>query len=150
MAVGHRAPTGIGQCPLFDLPSARSALSGGDPSRGTGHPPRVVDQLFFEYLVRHLVQRRLADLPALRQLGRSFGTWAGLWSTVRDLNDGGVDPPPHSARQGKAISTRTTRIGFVRCFHCTLLSGKWDGTSTSLRRMTLRKPCSLQCPLHHF
>ena len=60
--------------------------------QGTGHPPRVVDHLFFEYLVRHLVQRRLADLPALRQLGRSFGTWAGLWSTVRDLNDGGVDP----------------------------------------------------------
>src|SRR5688500_17560676 len=59
---------------------------------GTGHPPRVVDDLFFEYLVRHLVQRRLAELPALRQLGRSFGTWAGLWSTVRDLNDGGVDP----------------------------------------------------------
>ncbi|HET9866086.1 MAG TPA: hypothetical protein VFQ06_02245, partial [Nitrospira sp.] len=59
---------------------------------GTGHPPRVVDDLFFEYLVRHLVQRRLAELPALRQLGRSFGTWGGLWSTVRDLNDGGVDP----------------------------------------------------------
>ena len=59
---------------------------------GTGHPPRVVDELFFEYLVRHLVQRRLAELPALRQLGRSFGTCAGLWSTVRDLNDGGVDP----------------------------------------------------------
>ena len=59
---------------------------------GTGNPPRVVDELFFEYLVRHLVQRRLAEQPALRHLGRSFGTWAGLWSTVRDLNDGGVDP----------------------------------------------------------
>ncbi len=60
--------------------------------QGTAHPPRVVDDLFFEYLVRHLVQQRLTEVPALRQLGRSFGTWAGLWSTLRDLNDGGVDP----------------------------------------------------------
>ena len=150
MAVGHRAPTGVGQCPLFDLPSARSALSGGDPSpRDRASTAR-----------RRPTVLRIPRPPSctttaggsacLRQLGRSFGTWAGLWSTVRDLNDGGVDPATALRAAGEGISTRTTRIGFVRCFHCTLLSGKWDGTSTSLRRMTLRKPCSLQCPLHHF
>ena len=57
-----------------------------------GHPPlRVVDGLFFEHLVRHLVEQRLAESPALAQLRHSFGTWAALWATIRDLKDGGVD-----------------------------------------------------------
>ena len=46
-----------------------------------GHPPlRVVDGLFFEHLVRHLVEQRLAESPALaaigtfvRNLGRALG-----------------------------------------------------------------------------
>jgi ATP-dependent helicase/nuclease subunit B len=57
------------------------------------HPPlRIVDDLFFEQLLRHVAEQRIHDSPALRQLGRSFGTWAALWSSIRDLNDGEVDP----------------------------------------------------------
>jgi ATP-dependent helicase/nuclease subunit B len=69
------------------------ALRLADEQRGRSSHilPRIVDELFFEQLVRHFVQLESAP-PALRQLGRSFGTWAALWSTVRDLKDGGIDP----------------------------------------------------------
>ncbi len=69
------------------------ALRLADEHRGRSpHPlPRIVEELFFEQLVRHVVLQGPA-LPALQQLGQSSGTWAGLWSTVRDLKDGGVDP----------------------------------------------------------
>jgi ATP-dependent helicase/nuclease subunit B len=53
---------------------------------------RIVGDLFFEHLVRHVVEQRLAESPALGRLGQSFGTWAALWSTIRDLKDGGVSP----------------------------------------------------------
>ena len=55
-------------------------------------PLGVVDDLFFEQLVRHLVRSRLSGLHALRQIGHSSGTWGALWSTIRDLKDAGVDP----------------------------------------------------------
>ncbi len=56
------------------------------------HFPRVVDDLFFEQLVRHLVRHRLSGLTPLQHIGHSSGTWGALWSTVRDLKDAGVDP----------------------------------------------------------
>jgi ATP-dependent helicase/nuclease subunit B len=53
---------------------------------------RLVDDLFFEHLVGHLATTQpQGTSAALRQLGRSFGTWAALWSTIRDLKDGGVE-----------------------------------------------------------
>lgn len=55
-------------------------------------PPRLVEPLFFERLVRYLVRNRLSALTALRHIGHSSGTWGALWSTIRDLNDAGVDP----------------------------------------------------------
>ena len=61
-------------------------------------PLRVVDDLFFEQLVRHLVHRRLPGLTPLQGIGQASGTWGALWSTIRDLQDGGVDPI--AARQG--------------------------------------------------
>ena len=75
------------------------ALRLADELRGrSGAPPlRVVDELFFQHLVHHLVEQRLDESPALRRLGHSFGTWAALWATIRDLKDGGVDP--ETARQ---------------------------------------------------
>jgi ATP-dependent helicase/nuclease subunit B len=54
--------------------------------------PRIVDDLFFEQLVRHLVRSRLSGLTPLQHIGHSSGTWGALWSTVRDLKDAGVDP----------------------------------------------------------
>src|SRR5262245_36434780 len=68
------------------------ALRLADEQRGQTAPSfRIVRELFFEQLVRYLVKERLADVPALEQLGQSFGTWTELWSTIRDLKDGGVD-----------------------------------------------------------
>ena len=70
------------------------ALRLTDELRGNpGLPPlRIVDELVFEHLVRQFVEQRSTDSPAFRQLGHSFGTWAALWATIRDLKDGGVDP----------------------------------------------------------
>ena len=69
------------------------ALRLADEQRAHAGPSfRIVSELFFEQLIRYLVNQRLADLPAIGQLGQSFGTWTALWSTIRDLKDGGVDP----------------------------------------------------------
>lgn len=54
--------------------------------------PRVVDELFFEQLVRHIVRSKLSSLAPLQRIGHSSGTWGTLWSTIRDLKDAGVDP----------------------------------------------------------
>ncbi|MDO9117693.1 MAG: PD-(D/E)XK nuclease family protein [Nitrospira sp.] len=61
-------------------------------SRLAQSPLHVVDDIFFEQLVRQIVQVRLLSLTPLQQLGQSSGMWGALWSTVRDLKDAGVDP----------------------------------------------------------
>ena len=69
------------------------ALRLTDERRSADHVSlRLVDDLFFEYLIGHLVERRSETLPALRRLRHSPGTQGALWSTIRDLKDGGVDP----------------------------------------------------------
>ena len=68
------------------------ALRLADESHERSTPIRVVDDLFFEQLVKHIVQSRLASLAPLQHIGHSSGTWAALWSTVRDLKDAGLDP----------------------------------------------------------
>ena len=60
--------------------------------RFTEPPVQVVDDVFFEQLVRQIVHVRLASLAPLQQLGQSSGMWGALWSTIRDLKDAGVDP----------------------------------------------------------
>ncbi|CUS36686.1 PD-(D/E)XK nuclease family protein [Candidatus Nitrospira nitrificans] len=54
--------------------------------------PRVVDELFFEQLVRHIVRGKLSSQAPLQRIGQSFGTWGALWATIRDLKDADVDP----------------------------------------------------------
>lgn len=54
--------------------------------------PRVVDALFFEQLVRHVVHSRLSTVAPFRQMSHSSGTWGALWATLRDLKDAGVRP----------------------------------------------------------
>ncbi len=57
------------------------------------HPlPRVVDELFFEQLVRHIVRNKLSSHASLQRIGQSPGTWGALWATIRDLKDADVDP----------------------------------------------------------
>jgi ATP-dependent helicase/nuclease subunit B len=55
-------------------------------------PFRLVDRLFFEQLIRHIVGSRLSAMEPFQRLGQSAGTWAALWATVRDLKDAGVEP----------------------------------------------------------
>ena len=54
--------------------------------------PRVVDKLFFEQLVRHIIRSKLTGQSSLQRIGQSSGTWGALWATLRDLKDAGVDP----------------------------------------------------------
>jgi ATP-dependent helicase/nuclease subunit B len=69
------------------------ALRLADEGREAGSAPvQLVDQLFFEQLVRHIVRSRLTSLTELQHIGHSSGTWSALWSTVRDLKDAGVEP----------------------------------------------------------
>jgi ATP-dependent helicase/nuclease subunit B len=60
--------------------------------RTRGGPLRIVDDLFFEHLIRHVLTKPQSESSAFRRLGDSCGTWAALWSAIRDLKDGGVDP----------------------------------------------------------
>jgi ATP-dependent helicase/nuclease subunit B len=53
---------------------------------------RIVDDLFFEQLVRYLTRNRLSGLAPLQRIGHASGTWGALWSSIRDLKDAGVDP----------------------------------------------------------
>jgi ATP-dependent helicase/nuclease subunit B len=53
---------------------------------------QLVDDFFFEQLVRQVVRRKLPGLEPLTRLPASPGTWKGLWATVRDLKDSVVAP----------------------------------------------------------
>jgi ATP-dependent helicase/nuclease subunit B len=54
--------------------------------------PQLVDDFYFEQLVRQVVRRKLPGLEPLTRLPASPGTWKGLWTTVRDLKDAVVAP----------------------------------------------------------
>jgi ATP-dependent helicase/nuclease subunit B len=67
------------------------------------HPiPRIVDGLFFEQLVRHIVRSQLSSQAPLQRIGQSSGTWGALWATIRDLKEADVDPAQvlQSLREG--------------------------------------------------
>jgi len=53
---------------------------------------QLVDDFFFEQLVRQVVRRKLPGLEPLMCLPAAPGTWKGLWATVRDLQDAVVAP----------------------------------------------------------
>src|SRR4029077_15571579 len=53
---------------------------------------QLVDDFFFEQLVRQVVRRNLPGLEPLARLPVSPGSWKGLWATVRDLKDAVVAP----------------------------------------------------------
>lgn len=53
---------------------------------------QLVDDFFFEQLVKQVVRRKLPGLEPLLRLPASSGTWKGLWATVRDLKDAVVEP----------------------------------------------------------
>lgn len=56
-------------------------------------PPTLVDDFCFEQLARHIVlERPLSGMEPLQRLGAAASTWAALWTTLRDMKDGAVDP----------------------------------------------------------
>ncbi|MCX5720596.1 MAG: exodeoxyribonuclease V subunit gamma [Nitrospirae bacterium] len=62
------------------------------PGSSQEPPLQLVDDFFFEQLVRQVVKRNLPGLEPLARLPASPGTWKGLWATVRDLKDAVVAP----------------------------------------------------------
>ena len=90
LAVDHRLS--LLNLHLFTFHQLALRLADELPGRPGSTPLRIVDELFFEHLLRQLVEQHMSNVPALRQLRHSFGTWAAFWSTIRDLKDGGVDP----------------------------------------------------------
>jgi len=64
----------------------------GAAGAGSAPPLQLVDDFFFEQLVRQVVRRQLPGLEPLMRLPASPGTWRGLWATVRDLKDAVVEP----------------------------------------------------------
>jgi len=55
-------------------------------------PMQLVDDFYFEQLVRHVVERKLPGLEMMARLPPAPGTWTALWSTLRDLKDAAVVP----------------------------------------------------------
>jgi ATP-dependent helicase/nuclease subunit B len=55
-------------------------------------PMQLVDDFFFEQLVRQIIRRKLLGLEPFARLPASPGTWKGLWATMRDLKDAVVGP----------------------------------------------------------
>ena len=53
---------------------------------------QLVDDFFFEQLVRQIIRRKLPGLEPLTRLPTSPGTCKGLWATMRDLKDAVVSP----------------------------------------------------------
>lgn len=91
LAIEHRLSLLNLHLLTFHQVALRLAAEAGN--RAPGAPAvQVVDDIFFEQLVRHLVRSRLSGLTPLQQIGHSSGTWGALWSTIRDLKDAGVDP----------------------------------------------------------
>ena len=59
---------------------------------GLEPPLHLVDDFFFEQLVRQILRRKLPGLEPLTRLPTSPGTCKGLWATMRDLKDAVVSP----------------------------------------------------------
>ena len=65
-----------------------ASIAEGDPESTL----QLVDDFFFEQLVRQIIRRKLSGLEPLTRLPASPGTWKGLWASVRDLKDAVVAP----------------------------------------------------------
>ncbi len=90
LAIEHELPL----LNLHLLTFHQLALRLAEERRSTaGHLPlHQVDDLFFEQVVRHVVRTRLSGVMPFRPPGSSSGTWGALWSSIRDLKDGALDP----------------------------------------------------------
>lgn len=88
LAVEHR----LSLLNLRVLTFHQLALRLADEMRIDHTLPRVVDELFFEQVIRYLVCHRLSRHEPFQRLGRTAGTWGALWATIRDLKDALVDP----------------------------------------------------------
>lgn len=88
LAVEHR----LSLLNLHILTFHQVALRLADEVSADHSLPRIVDELFFERLVRHIVRSKFASQAPLQRISQSSGTWAALWATVRDLKDADVDP----------------------------------------------------------
>jgi ATP-dependent helicase/nuclease subunit B len=91
LAVESRLP--LLNCHVMTLHQLALRLRDDLARSGQPIPPmQLVDDFYFEQLLRQVVNRKLSGLEALTRLPPSPGTWKGLWATVRDLKDAVVEP----------------------------------------------------------
>jgi ATP-dependent helicase/nuclease subunit B len=64
---------------------------------------QLVDDFYFEQLIRQVVQRKVPGLEPMTRLPATPGTWKGLWATVRDLKDAVVVPKTALKAVGEAV-----------------------------------------------
>jgi len=88
---------------------------------------QLVDDFYFEQLVRQVVQRKIPGLAPLERLPGSPGTWKGLWATVRDLKDAALSPDTalHAVAEGLfEEDDRTWLQALFTLYAATLESGR--------------------------
>ena len=86
-------------------------------------PWQLVDDFYFEQLVRVLVRRRLPALKPLANLPPASGTWRGLWATIRDLKDAGVNPATMYTALDEGVFEAEDRpwLGAISTLHAAIL-----------------------------
>ncbi len=86
---------------------------------------QLVDDFFFEQLVRQIIRRKLSGLEPLTRLPASPGTWKGLWATVRDLKDAVVAPTTalKALTEGVFEEEDRTRLRSLFTLHAAALEG---------------------------
>lgn len=95
-------------------------------SEASPEPPlQLVDDFFFEQLVRQAVRRKIPGLEPLTRLPPSPGTWKGLWATVRDLKDAVVAPATalKALTEGVFAEEDRTWLQSIFTLHAAIMEG---------------------------
>ena len=104
-------------------------------------PMQLVDDFYFEQLLRQVVNRKLPGLEPMARLPSSPGTWKGLWATVRDLKDAVVDPATALKAVAEGLFEEDDRLWLQSLFtlHAAVIEGS--------RSLAVGSPDDLLAPL---
>jgi len=123
----------------------QSGLAG----EGRGGELDLVSDLFFEQLLRHVAQRRLPHVEALRLSGLPHGAWSALWVSLRDLKDALVDPAlairaveegQFGTEDNEKLKGLFTLLAALREGRQALQVGSADDLAASVTDFVLRSP----------
>ena len=84
----------------------------------------LVHDLFFEHLVQSVVTRDTPSLGGLNLADLSVGSWAALWTTIRDLKEAMVDPSIvlHGIKEGLFEEDEREKLHVLFTLYSTLLN----------------------------